>query len=273
MRLEPTRGMRYTGFDTASSRRRDRMQRYALALAGLVFSTLACASRAGDPPAGASPTSPPRPSPTTASALPTVATPPELAVGPTACLHPFFPMKAGTMWVFEGSYGRLTWTIESVGGDQEQGSATMVVNLEDEIVNVATWACDAEGLRVQRALLGGTKDVLTTVLEGVEIPAADLLKPGYQWNFIYEKDEGGGTIVTSETRSVAGTESRTIAGETVKALIVAIEQTVKLKDTGEVLYTASSTEVWGEGVGVVQTRAVLSNGNVYNTDLIEFRRP
>lgn len=246
--------------------RKTPMRPCTLALAGLGLSALACAAQGG-----ASPT--PRPAAATPSALPRATVSPQPAVGPTACLHPFFPMEQGSTWVFDGSYGQLTWTIESVNGGQEQASATMVVNLEDEIVNVATWSCDAAGLRMSRALLGGTKDVVTTVLEGVEIPAAELLQPGYEWSFIFERDEGGGVRVTSETRSVTGAEPRTFEGETVEALIISIEQVVTLKDTGEVLYTATSTEVWGRGVGVIQTRTVLSNGNVYNTDLIEARRP
>lgn len=249
------------------------MQRCALALAGMGLTALACAAPIGSAPGGASPTATPQLTAATPSALPMVTVSAQPAVGPTACLHPFFPMEQGSSWVFEGSYGQLTWTIESVDGSQEQASATMVVNLEDEIVNVATWRCDAEGLRVTRALLGGTKEVVTTVLEGVEIPAAELLQPGYQWTFIFERDEGGGVRVTSETRSVTGVEPRTIAGEIVEALIISIDQVVTLKDTGEVLYSAASTEVWGRGVGVIQTRSVLSNGSVYNTDLIEARRP
>ncbi|HSM25591.1 MAG TPA: hypothetical protein VK856_12065 [Anaerolineaceae bacterium] len=122
----------------------------------------------------------------------------------TACDHPYFPMREGSTWVYfepEESYYHH-WEVLSVEGDAQNASALMVSHVGEfsELTEEAkldairieyNWMCSAEEGIVSFDLavlevpqMEGIELEMTMTFEegeGVILPPAHLLEPGYSW--------------------------------------------------------------------------------------------
>lgn len=122
----------------------------------------------------------------------------------TACDHPFFPMREGATWVYfepEEDYYHH-WEVIRVEGDAQNATALMTSHigqfseLTEELKQTAikieyNWVCTAaEGivsfdlavLEIPNIEDQEFEMTMTFVDgEGVMLPAADLLEPGYSW--------------------------------------------------------------------------------------------
>ncbi|MBW6475052.1 MAG: hypothetical protein K0B14_18140 [Anaerolineaceae bacterium] len=122
----------------------------------------------------------------------------------SACDHPYFPMREGASWVYyepEEDYYHF-WEVVSVEGDSQNATALMTSHigqfseLTEELKQTAikieyNWVCTAaEGivsfdlavLEIPNIEDQEFEMTMTFVDgEGVMLPAADLLEPGYSW--------------------------------------------------------------------------------------------
>jgi len=122
----------------------------------------------------------------------------------TACDHPYFPIREGSTWVYfepeESIYHH--WEVLAVQGDAQNASAIMVSHVGEfsELTEDAkqgairieyNWMCSAEEGIVSFDLavlevpqMEGIELEMTMTLEegeGVILPPADRLEPGYSW--------------------------------------------------------------------------------------------
>lgn len=166
----------------------------------------------------------------------------------TACDHPYFPMREGASWVYYDSSDiyYYHWDIESVSGDTQNATAIMKVYINEfsepteEQKQSGTqieynWVCSAsEGIvSFDMATLKVSDmgdDAFTLTMEnidgdGVMIPPADLLTPGYTWELTLAADFSAealmgatGSMVAKDFYSVTGTDPVEFNGQTFEGL-------------------------------------------------------
>jgi hypothetical protein len=134
------------------------------------------------------------------------------SAGPqSACDHPYFPLRQDATWVYYDSSDAYYyhWKVTSVTGDTENANAVMQVlitqseELDEEQKAAAieleyNWVCSAEEgiVSFDMATLdfsdigdGSFSMTMGNIEgEGVMLPPADLLEPGYQWNLTFTAD-------------------------------------------------------------------------------------
>lgn len=214
-----------------------------------------------------------------------------VAVGQTACDHPYFPLRAGATWTYSTSDGPATWTVDSVSGDTASATAVMIADFSSVQVTYH-WQCDANGLVSYDfgSLSGGGLGQIATfeVLgsSGVWLPAADLLAPGYSWNHSYQLKmtfslEGQtleGASENSSDSTVAGTDPVTVGGQTYSGLQISGADTtvsqVQFPGVAVPATTANSTFtlVLAQGVGLVSSSST-GDGETYSYELVSFSIP
>ena len=171
---------------------------------------------------------PPTPVPTMTTA-PTV----ETAVsGPqTICDHPYFPLREGATWTYEGSSGQLIWTITGVEGDMESAVANMRADVAGVELNY-TWECTPEGMAsFDFASLGYLPGGVDMTLEEISASGqfllpADQLVPGATWDLIMNMNITGevagetttGTVLHTQNAQIANDDPITYDGETIDAV-------------------------------------------------------
>jgi hypothetical protein len=166
----------------------------------------------------------------------------------SACDHPYFPMREGASWVYydPGDVYYYHWDIESVSGDAQDATAIMKVYINEfsepteeqkqaGIQIEYNWVCSAsEGIvsfdmaTVKVSNMGDDAFKLTMENiegDGVMIPPADLLTPGYTWELTLATDFSAealmgatGSMVAKDFYSVTGNDTVEFNGQTFEGL-------------------------------------------------------
>jgi hypothetical protein len=166
----------------------------------------------------------------------------------SACDHPYFPLREGATWVYYDSSDvyYYHWEVDSVSGDMKNANAVMHVYITEfsepteEQKQVATqieynWVCsEAEGIVSFDMATLNVSDVgdgsFTMTLENIEgegvmIPPAELLKPGYSWELILSADFSAeflmgatGSMVAKDFYTITGNDPVEFNGQTFDGL-------------------------------------------------------
>ena len=114
----------------------------------------------------------------------------------TACDHPYFPMRIGSVWKYVDDDGNtLTWNVTQISGDLK--SAYAVVEVESVVEgqtssNTAKWYCDEDGIfaaewePIPTVVSDGTTYVYTYRWGGILLPPPEQIFVGSAWSNDYE---------------------------------------------------------------------------------------
>ncbi len=201
------------------------------------------------PPIGQTPTTGVTPSPAN-TAAPT-ATPGSPTSGggdqgQTACDHPFFPLRPGATWTYQGesegeSFG-WTWTVLEVSGDRDNATAIMSGQFDFGATATYSWQCTREGIvsydlaNLSFSGLGlGDSDISMELVSGsgVFLPPAGQMTLGAGWDnafsmqgtFAAEGQSMSVTLEVTNSYTVAGEEALTTAAGSFQALRLGNEST------------------------------------------------
>ncbi|MBE0684808.1 MAG: hypothetical protein IH585_02290 [Anaerolineaceae bacterium] len=152
----------------------------------------------------------------------------------SACDHPYFPMRKGATWVYFDSsdVDYYHWEVESVSGDLQNATAVMHVYITEfsepteEQKLAATqieynWVCnEAKGIVSFDLATLNVSDVgddsFTMTMnniegEGVMIPPADQLEPGFTWEMTLSADFSAESLMGA-TGSMQAKDFYTVTG-------------------------------------------------------------
>lgn len=163
----------------------------------------------------------------------------EAYVGATACDHAYLPLRPGATWTYSGPNGKLVQTVTTVEGDAGQATATLSSTIGDGPADTLTYVCTPDGIRRGDSVYGGLDTYKNTFKEGVEVPPADLLEPGYSWSYTLEEEANGSITEITRSSKVSGAQSVELGGQTFDALVIDYDQGGR---TGQ--------QIWAKGVGV-----------------------
>jgi hypothetical protein len=166
----------------------------------------------------------------------------------SACDHPYFPLREGARWVYYDSSDvyYYHWEVETVSGDMQNANAVMQVYITEfdqpsaEQKQAATqieynWVCSAEKgiVSFDLATLNVANmgdDSFTMTMENVEgegvlLPPADVLQPGYTWEMTINSDFNAesfmgatGSMQSTDFYTVLSTDPVEVNGETFEGL-------------------------------------------------------
>lgn len=159
-------------------------------------------------------------------------------VGATACDHLYLPLKVGATWEYGGAF-KLVQTVTAVEGDSSMATATLSSKAGDSLADTLTYICTPEGIRRGDSVYGGSDTYTNVFKEGVEVPPADLLAPGFRWSYTLEEDAYGAVTEITRSSEVSGTQMVEIGGQSFEALVIDYAQGGR---TGQ--------QIWAKGVGV-----------------------
>jgi hypothetical protein len=149
------------------------------------------------------------------------------------------------------------------------------------------WKCTAEGIvSYDFGSLSlpeeGSFTFNVTNAEGVWLPAADLLVPGYAWKNVYTMEssiDAGGTSLTTSTSvdqdsSVVGFEDTTAEAGTFSTMRVESAGTFRSEIAGvpPINFDTQSTAWFGYGIGMVR-QVSSSSGASSTTSLVGYTMP
>lgn len=152
----------------------------------------------------------------------------------SACDHPYFPMREGATWVYYDSSDvyYYHWEVESVSGNLQNANAVMMVYVTEfsepteEQKQAATqikynWVCsEAEGIVSFDLATLNVSDVgddsFTMTMENIEgegvmIPPADQLEPGFTWELFLSADFSAESLMGA-TGSMQAKDFYTVTG-------------------------------------------------------------
>ena len=153
----------------------------------------------------------------------------------TACDHPYFPLRVGASWVYNNSSDNYYyhWVVESVNGDLQNANAVMRVYINENSEPTAeqnqagtqieyNWICSAADgivsfdlatLNVSNAGDGSFTLTLENIEgEGVMLPPAELLEPGYSWELTLSADFRAESLMGA-TGSMQAKDFYTVTGK------------------------------------------------------------
>ncbi len=174
-----------------------------------------------------------------AESQPTEASTATAFVGATACDHPYLPLRPGATWTYSGPNGKLVQTVTAVEGDASQATATLSSTVGDSPADTLTYVCTQDGIRRGDSVYGGFDTYKNTFKDGVEVPPADLLEPGYSWSYTLEEEAQGSVTEITRSSEVSGVQSVEVGGQTFEAVVIDYDQGGR---TGQ--------QIWAKGVGV-----------------------
>jgi hypothetical protein len=183
------------------------------------------------------------------AALAPTPTPAPVYAPPSACDHPYLPLRGGASWTYTMAGGDSslpdTTTVIAVQGDTQTATAE---------TNDYVYECDSLGIRYS---ISGNGHGTVKNISGVYLPPAESLALGFVWNYDYEivYDFAPNTAgpITHLTCTVIGTEPVTLNEVTYEGLQIRVEVVNELPpvlaDQGPVEY--SYDLVLARGVGLV----------------------
>jgi hypothetical protein len=135
-------------------------------------------------------------------------------VGQTACDHPYMPIRPGATWTYSTDSGQQTWTVDSVSGDTQSAVAAVIITIGEATITYS-WNCSTAGIQIYQSMGLNTPDfspVITITNEsGVVLPSAELLVPGYGWDYAYTMSASAQIEGTSFTMTNAISGSNTVS--------------------------------------------------------------
>jgi len=241
----------------------------------------------------------PTPSPTSEPDLTATAVAAGDDVGQTACDHPYFPLRPGATWVYEGSSAgeamSMTWTVIEVTGDRSSAAAIMQANFSDMFSATYTWQCDSsgivsfdygnfafEGLDFEMEDISFTTEVRDQ--SGILIPPPGQFAPGASWNSAFTVRTSANMagfaftmdFATSSSYTATASESVTVPAGTFSALRVestGVSTSSNSMAPGLDVSSSSSGTTWyGRGVGWLRM-ITIDDGERSNWDLVRYTIP
>jgi hypothetical protein len=241
----------------------------------------------------------PTPSPTPEPDLTATAVAVGDDVGQTACDHPYFPLRPGATWVYEGSSAgeamSMTWTVIEVTGDRSSAAAIMQANFSDMFSATYTWQCDSsgivsfdygnfafEGLDFEMEDISFTTEVRDQ--SGILIPPPGQFAPGASWNSAFTVRTSANMagfaftmdFATSSSYTATASESVTVPAGTFSALRVestGVSTSSNSMAPGLDVSSSSSGTTWyGRGVGWLRM-ITIDDGERTNWDLVRYSIP
>ena len=215
------------------------------------------------------------PTPTTMPTLapePTVETAAETAVSTaqTACDHPYFPMREGATWTYEGNSGQLIWTVTSVEGDLENATATMRADVAGVVLNYI-WDCTPEGMASFDFASLGTDYGFTLDLEPISMTGqfllpAEQLTTGATWQLIMDVTVTGdiegepinGDLIHTQNTQILNTDPVTFEGLTTDGIfmerisIIDVTMNVSGISVSSPPITLDASYSMGRGIGITE---------------------
>jgi hypothetical protein len=237
--------------------------------------------------------------PTSSPTPPTAVATSDDEVGETACDHPYFPLRRGATWVYQGSSGgesfTMTWTVTSVTGDRDNAEAIMQADFDGMFTATYTWQCSDDGIvsfdygnfnfeGMDFEVEGMTFTTEVVNQSGVMLPPPDQFAPGGSWNnaftirtavsmsgMSYTTD-----FATSQSYNAAGVESVTVRAGTFEALRVESVSTSNISNSlapeAAIATSSSGTNWYGRGVGWLKIDSV-DDGERSSWELISYNIP
>jgi hypothetical protein len=191
----------------------------------------------------------------------------------TACDHPYFPMREGSVWNYSGDGVSLSWTVGEVTGDNDNAEAVISATVA-ELSLEYHWICDTTGLLSYdygtAGLTSGsisqigevTYEVVDT--EGSFLPPADELEAGATWTnaftinttVSFEGQTLTSSTVMDSSYTAAGFESVTTPAGTFEALRIEQVSTITSTTFGQSFTTVNNGVGWFVlGVGMVRNQS------------------
>ena len=148
-------------------------------------------------------------------------------------------IQASDKALASASVDELVQTVTAVEGDSSLATATLSSKAGDSLADTLTYICTPEGIRRGDSVYGGSDTYTNVFKEGVEVPPADLLAPGFRWSYTLEEDAYGAVTEITRSSEVSGTQMVEIGGQSFEALVIDYVQGGR---TGQ--------QIWAKGVGV-----------------------
>lgn len=209
------------------------------------------------------------------------------AGGRTACDHPYFPLRQGAQWRYQGGEVPMAWSVDSVSGDQTNATALVTIDFGEGQLQYE-WTCDSQGLHFYFSAINfagetpGEITIETTSHGGPMLLSADQLEPGATWSSAFTTNvttavagvEATMTVDTEQSHTAGEPTSVTVPAGTFEALPVTIEGTTSASglgmNTGETSFT---TTLWfGRDAGIVRIESSGMSGS-YTQDLVSYTIP
>ncbi|UCG24012.1 MAG: hypothetical protein JSW55_18080 [Chloroflexota bacterium] len=213
----------------------------------------------------------------------------------TACDHPYFPMRPGATWTYEGTGQTLTWEVLDVQGDSDSATAVLNITIGDVSIDYR-WDCTAgEGMAsFDFANLGAAPAGVELTIEQVSIDGQFLLPPeqlvsGATWttnmestiSFTQEAEgtvfEATGDMVTEQLNTVLSVDPVAFDGQNTAGL--QIEQVNNAKMLLSMMGSAMEQALvmtnnynMGYGIGIVN-QSTISDFGTETMDLVSYSIP
>ena len=204
----------------------------------------------------------------------------------SACDHPYFPLRTGTMWTMVGEENDpITWEVANVEGDMQSATADMVLHSGDLELHY-TWECSADGGLVSfdfgTSGLGGLGTELTIESSegtGMFLPPVEELEPGFTWESSFHstysimQPEGdtelalSGEMDTAQTSTMINNDPITFNDRTVPGLLVQQDSEITMvmsmmgSEITNVMNMGSEMQL-GRGLGMLRQTSNTDFGDV-----------
>lgn len=205
---------------------------------------------------------------------------------PTACNHPYFPLKPGARWSYSGEGIDYTLQVAGTSGDLDSATAQVVSGFGGAGFTYE-WTCSDGGISftqfgaVSVDDLGGIGQFEMSDQSGNTLLPAAQLTAGTTWSSEYTMSyslgiadlSGAFSSHTVEQHTVQAPQSVSTAAGTFEAIPVVSEGTLELSGEfagGTTNYT--STIFYAEGVGIVRVESS-SEGFSFRLDLVDYYVP
>lgn len=205
----------------------------------------------------------------------------------TACDHPYFPLRPGNTWTYQGQDTTMTWTVNNVTGDLSNATADMTMDIGQNATFNLQWSCSASGIdsyefgTLAMAGLGNMGKYSVRSHSGAFLLPPDQLTPGATWDNAYTIDftiDTGGvgtftsTVDAADSYIAGVVESITTAAGTFDALRVDSTGTTTTTTTGGVgggTFNTANTFWYQYGVGLAKFTST-SDSSTSTTELVSY---
>lgn len=205
---------------------------------------------------------------------------------PTACNHPYFPIKPGASWTFSGDSLNYSLRVAGVSGDLNTATADVVSSFDGGSLTYE-WTCSGGGISFTQfgAIsiddFGGFGKFEISDQSGNTLLPAAQLTPGTTWSSEYTMTYTVGIADLSSAFSSHTAEEHTVQPPQTLSTAVGTFEVIPVASTGTMEFTSefgsgsssySTTIYYAEGIGIVR---VVSSGEGYSfqIDLVDYYVP
>ncbi|GAB4270504.1 MAG: hypothetical protein Kow0080_15040 [Candidatus Promineifilaceae bacterium] len=211
----------------------------------------------------------------------------------SACDNPWFPIREGATWTYEGADTNLVWTITSVEGDLENATAQMQADVAGVVLNYQ-WDCTPEGIAsfdvaaLTVPISGFDLNFDAESMSGQFLLPAEQMTLGTTWEFVVTMNVTGalpngtavsGTMTHTQSVAVIGTDPVTVDGRTVDGLQIqrdsVIEMSLSIPGTSVDIppLTMSQTQTMARDIGITEMVTSTSVSGAENLTLVSWFVP